>query len=107
MAKRFLKWTILGTCSIDSGTNNLEYVEDVKNCDKNEELTVLTIGGSLLFDLKGRLTILSLNVNPKDNYLATTISLKDANKIPGMRVTMDASIDKAMNMILRYGTVFK
>ena len=40
----------------------------------------------------------------KDNYLAKTMSLKYVNNIPGVRVTMDTSIDKAMNVILRDGT---
>ena len=49
-------WIILDTFSTDTMTNNLGYVEDVMNCKKYEELTVLTNGGSLLFDRKGRLT---------------------------------------------------
>ena len=34
-------WILLDTCSTDSAPNNLDYVEDVKNCDKHEELIVL------------------------------------------------------------------
>ena len=49
-------WIILDTFSTDTMTNNLGYVEDVMNCKKYEELTVLMNGGSLLFDRKGRLT---------------------------------------------------
>ena len=39
-------WVLLNTCSIDSVTNNLDYVEDVKNFSKDEELTVLKMEGS-------------------------------------------------------------
>ena len=41
-----------------------------------------------------------------DNYLAIILSLKYVNSIVGVRVTMDTSIEKAMNVILKYGTVF-
>ena len=41
----------------------LYYVEDVKNCAKHKELTVFTIGGSLIFNWKGRLAFLPLNVH--------------------------------------------
>ena len=42
-----------------------------------------------------------------NNSLATILSLKDVNNIPGVCVTMDISIEKAMNVIMRDGTVFK
>ena len=33
--------------------NNLNYVEAMKNCTKDEELTAPMNGGSLIFDRKG------------------------------------------------------
>ena len=101
------KWVLLDTCFIDSVTNNLDYVEDAKNCAKHKELTVLANRGSLLFDRKVRLNFLPLNVQVNYDSLLTVISFKDVNNIIGVRVTMDTSIEKAMNTILRYGTVFK
>ena len=56
-------WILLDTYSIDSMKNNLVYVEYMKNCDKDEELTVLTNGGLLFFDSKWRLTFLPLSVH--------------------------------------------
>ena len=41
------------------------------------------------------------------NYLATILSRKDVNNIPRVRVTIDTSIEKAMNIILTDGTIFK
>ena len=64
--------------------NNLDYVEDMNNFSKRKELTVLTSGGLLIFDPKGRLTFLPLNVNLKDNSLEIILSLKDVNNIPGV-----------------------
>ena len=84
-----ITWILLDTCSTYSVTNNLDYVEDVKNCAKDEELTVFTNEGSLLFDRKGRLTFLPLSVHVNDNYLATILSLKYVNSIPGVLLTMD------------------
>ena len=44
------KWIISNTCSADSVTNNLDYVEDVKYCDKHKILTVLANRGLIIFD---------------------------------------------------------
>ena len=85
----------------------MDYIEDVKNCAKQEELTVLKNGGSLLFYWKGRLTFLPLNVHVNENCIAQILYLKDVNSIPGVRVTMDTSLEKAMHAITKDGTVFK
>ena len=53
------------------------------------------------------LKILPLNVHVNNNSLAEILSLKDANNIPGVSATMDTSTEKAVNVILKYGTVFK
>ena len=107
MAAGFKTKGIFETCSIFSVPNNSDYVEGTKNKSKNEELTVLTSKGSLLFDWKGRLNILPLNVHVNENYLEKLISLKYVNNIPEMRMHMYKSIEKAMNVILRDGTVLK
>ena len=73
-------WIILDILSIDSVTNNLDYVEDVKNCVKHKELTVLTNGVSLICDRKLRLTFLTLSVHVNKNYLSTILSFKDLKK---------------------------
>ena len=94
----------LEKCYIDR-VKKMDYVEEVKNRDRHKNLTVFMNEGSLLFDLKGRLKYLPLNVHVNDNSLATTFYLKDTNDILGVRVTMDAYIYKAMNVILRGETV--
>ena len=88
-------------------TKNLDYSEDVNNSSIEEELTVLTNGGLLLFDRKGRLTFLTLSVNVNNNYTSITLYLKYVNNIPGVCVNMNKSIEKSMNVILSDGTVFK
>ena len=85
-------WIILDTCSIDSVTKNLDYVEDVNNCTKNKELTILTNVGPQLFYQKGTLMFLSLYLHAKEKYLATILLLKDVNNITGVRANMDTSI---------------
>ena len=64
-------------------------------------------GGSLIFDRKGILTFLPFNVHKNYYYLATILSLKYVNKIPGVFVSMDILIEKYVNIILRYGMGFK
>ena len=85
----------------------LYYVEDVNNYIKEKEIKVLTNRGSPLFYRKGRLTFLPLSVHVNENYLAKITSLKDVNNIAGVHVTIDTLIEKYMNVILSYGTVFK
>ena len=94
---------ILDNCSIDRVTKQLDYVKDVKNCTKYEEVTLLTNVGSLLFDRKGRLKFLPLCGHVNNNDLVTILSLKDMKSISGVRGTMDTSIEKAINLILSDG----
>ena len=47
------------------------------------------------------------NVHVNENSLATILSFKDVNNTLGVRVTMDTSIEKAMNVIMRDVTLFK
>ena len=96
-------WIILDTCSADSVTNNLDYVEDLKNCAKDKELTVLKKGGLLLFD---NIT-LPLSVHMKENYLVTSLSLTCVNNIAEVRVDTDTLIETAKNLVPSDGTVFK
>ena len=49
-------WILLDTCSTNIMTNNLDYIEFMKNWAKHKELTVLTNVVSLLFDWKVSLT---------------------------------------------------
>ena len=37
-------WILLDTFYTDSGTNNLDYVEDTNNCTKDKEVTVFMDG---------------------------------------------------------------
>ena len=87
--------------------NNLNYVQDVNNCTKDKEIIVLKNGGLLFFYRKGRLRFLPLRMHVNKNYLSTILSLKDVKNISGVRVTMYKLIEKAINMILSDGTVFK
>ena len=73
-------------------TNNLDYVEDVKDFAKRKELTLLENGGSLIFDQKGWLVFLPLNIQVNDIFLSISLSLKDVNNILLLRMTMDTWI---------------
>ena len=48
-----------------------------------------------------------MNVHVNDNYLTANLSSKDAKRITQVRVTMGASIEKDINVIVRDGTVSK
>ena len=85
----------------------LDYVEDVKKWAKYEEIIALENGVSKIFDRKGTLIFLPLNVHVNNISLETRLFLKDVNNIPGVRGNMEKLIEKAMNMILRDVTVLK
>ena len=53
------------------------------------------------------MTFLPLNVHANDNSLATIFSFKYEKQIPGVFATMDKSIDKSMNVIMKDGKHFK
>ena len=73
-------WKLFDTCYTDSVTNNLDYVEDVKNFPKHKELTLLSNGGSIIFDQKGQLTFLPLNLHVNENCPAAILCFKDAKQ---------------------------
>ena len=64
-------------------------------------------GVSLIFDWNGRLTFLPFNVHVNKNSLATILSIKYLDNIVGVRITINKSIEKSMNVILTDQTVFK
>ena len=49
----------------------------------------------------------AFSVHVNNNYLATIISLKYVTNMSGVCVTMDILIEKAVNVVMRDGTVFK
>ena len=88
-------------------TKQLDCVEDVNNFTKEEDITVLTNEGSLLFDRKGRFNFFTFECACKQELSSNNTLSKICENIAGVCMTMDTSIEKSMSVILSDGTVFK
>ena len=86
-------WILLDTYSTDSAKNNFDYVENVKNCAKQEELTVFMNGGSLLFNRKGRLTFFTFECEYEKLFSSRNTLFKICEQYSrSVCVNMDTSI---------------
>ena len=93
-------WILLDTCSTVSVCCNKSLVSNIKPCPKNDELTIVTNGGTQVFDNTADLNLLPLKVHFNEHSLANILSLSDVANLPGARVTMDTDLDRAI--ILHY-----
>ena len=91
-------WLLLDTCSTVSVCCNKALVHDITTVTGNDELTIITNGGSQIFKQTATLNILPLPVHFNSNSLANILSLSDVANLPGARITMDSTVEKAINL---------
>ena len=72
-------------------TNNELYVTYMCQCMADDVLTVLTNGGSQVFNKVSMLSLLPLHAHVNNYIMAMIISLYCASDIPVVRVTLDTS----------------
>ena len=72
-------------------TNNELYVTYMCQCMADDVLTVLTNGGSQVFNKVGMLSLLPLHAHVNNYIMAMIILLYCASDIPVVRVTLDTS----------------
>jgi hypothetical protein len=89
-------WILLDTCSTVSVCCNKSLVSNIVPCTPNDELTIVTNGGTQVFDNTADLNLLPLRVHFNEHSLANILSLSDVANLPGARVTMDTDIDRAI-----------
>ena len=73
-------------------------VKNIKNCLPGDGITVVTNGGSEKFQQQGTLKLLPLKVHFNDNSIANIISLSDIANMDGAKLTMDTSVECAINV---------
>jgi len=81
-------------------------VTGIKDCEESDVLIITTNAGLRVFPEIARLKFFSISVYFDENSMATILSLKDIANIPGMRITMDTSVEKAINVKFK-SAVFK
>ena len=82
-------WILLGTCSTDNVINNLQLVENITSCEKDEKLKIYVNGGDLTYDEKALFKYLPLNVHFNPLSIANVLSLKQVDNMPGFHLEMN------------------
>ena len=90
------KWILLDTCSTASVCCNRDLVRNVRDCNEDEVLTIVTNGGTQVYKQLGVLKDFPLQVHFKSDSLANIISLRDVANISGVVITMDSSKERAI-----------
>ena len=89
-------WILLDTCSTVSVYCNKKLVKDIHPCPPNQELHIVTNGGSESFPYTATANLLPISVHFNPHSLANILALSDVANIPGARLTMDTQIERAI-----------
>ena len=89
-------WILLDTCSTVSVFCNRKLIHDIQPCEPNQELHIITNGGSETFPYTATSNLLPIPVHFNPHSLANILSLSSVANIPGARITMDTHVEKAI-----------
>ena len=92
------KWILLDTCSTASVCCNRELVRDVRDCNEDEILEIVTNGGKQVYHQLAVLKELPIHVYFKSDSLTNIVSLRDVGNIPNVVITMDSSKERAITV---------
>ena len=100
-------WLLLDTCSTHCVGCNENILSDIRACEEDEVLHITTNGGALQYDQIGmnKLVPVAMHFNPKS--IANVLSLSVVADIPGTRIIMDTSIEKAIEVHMKNGNILK
>ena len=82
-------------------------LSDTRICNEDEELTVITNGGSQGFMLIGNFIHLPIEVHYNADSLANVLSFKHVSEIPVVTITIDTSKDSGILVHMRDGTAYR
>ena len=91
-------WILLDTCSTVSVFCNDDLVTDIDDCLPGDGITVVTNGGSEHFKQIANLKLLPMRVHFNPDSIANILSLSDIANLEGARLTMDSSVERAINL---------
>lgn len=100
-------WILLDTCSTASVCKNPSLVSNIKPCNDDDRLHIVTNGGSMCYEMIADFNFLPLKVHCNPLFMANILSLSDAAAISGARVTMDSVADRALFVHLDNGKIIK
>jgi hypothetical protein len=91
-------WILLDMCSTVSVMCNPALVRNIMSVHDDDGMTIITNGRSQFFNQTATLNILPLRVHFKQDSLANILSLSDIANLTGARITMDSTVEKAINL---------
>ena len=94
-------WVLLDTCSTVSVYCNPQLVHNITPCEPHQELQIITNGGQEFFAHHATSNLVPLPVHFNSKSLANILSLSDVANIPGAKVTMDTSVERAIKLHLQ------
>ena len=100
-------WILLDTCSTVNVCKNASIITDVRKCCKGEELMIVTNGGSQDYNQIGLFKYLSLPIYYNPKSIANILSFKEVASVPGVCITMDTAMERAIFVTLPDGRKIK
>ena len=89
-------WILLDTCSTHNVSCNPDVLSNIKNCTDDESLKILTNSGSLVYKKIGDCNLLPIKMHFNSKSIANVLLLGVVATIPGVRITMDSMVEKAI-----------
>ena len=93
-------WLLLDTCFTCSVTNNPDLLTSLNPCPPLDILQVVTNGGGMIFDKKGKLKLLPIKVHYNPASLVTILSFKTLTSMPNVRIQYNNDIDDSFKITL-------
>ena len=94
-------WILLNSCSTEIVFNNPALVTNIRTDSVDEELRMLTNGGSIIYKEVADCKLLPLKVNVNKDSLANVLSFKQVTEIPDVKITTDTSKEEAFTICLK------
>ena len=100
-------YIMLDSCSESSVIMNKALVHEVSKCPVQDQLLLITNGGSMKFEEKGTLNLFPMSVHFNPNSMANILSLKEVGDLDGVHIKMDTSQERAIHVhIARSGLTY-
>ena len=100
-------WILLDTCSTVNVCRNASIITNIRTCSKEEELTIITNGGSQNYAQIGCFKYLPIPMYYNPKSIANILSFKEVAFVPGICITMDTLTEKAIFVFLPEGRKMK
>ena len=100
-------WILLDSCSTDTVFMNPDLVANIRTGRADEELRMLTNGGSVTYKDVADCKLLLLKVHFNKDSLANILSCKQVSEIPGVKITTYTPKEDALTVHLKDGKEMK